>query len=89
MIHCYLRLWGCALKCAAPTPPCLTPATTIVVVPVARATGTLAKAGTTIVAMESVRVAAPPWVPEVARTPLRERTGLSLSNGRRSQTGEP
>ena len=48
-----------------------------------------AKAGTTIVAMEPIRVATPSRVPEVARTPLRERPGLGLCGSSRPQTGEP
>jgi hypothetical protein len=67
----------------------LTPATAIVVTPAATAIVATAKAGTTVVTAEPVRVASPPRVPEVAGAPLRERPGLSLSDGSRSQTDEP
>ncbi len=46
-------------------------------------------AGTTVVAVEPVRVATPPRVPGIARAPLREGSGLGLGDGGRSQTGEP
>jgi hypothetical protein len=60
----------------------------IVVTPPAAAI-VVAKAGTTVMTVESVRVATPPRVPEVARAPLRERPGLGLGHASRSQTDEP
>ena len=48
-----------------------------------------AKTGTTIVAMVPIRVDTPSRVPEVARTPLRQRPGLGLCGGSRTQTGGP
>jgi len=52
-----------------------------VVIPSARA---ILPAGATIVTVESVRVAAPPRVPEVTGTPLRERPRLGLDHSSRS-----
>jgi hypothetical protein len=49
----------------------------------------VAKAGTTVVTVESVVVVAPPRVPEVAWAPLRERPGLGLGYASRPQTDEP
>jgi uncharacterized lipoprotein YmbA len=58
MMVSLLRLRGCAQPCAAPNRRSvrLTPAAAIVVT----------KAGTTVVTVDSVRVATPPRVPEVA-----------------------
>jgi len=59
----------------------------IVVTPAATAV-VVAKAGTTVMTVESVRVATPPRVPEVAWAPLREWPG-GLGNASRFQTDEP
>lgn len=67
----------------------LTSAAAIVVTPAATAIVLTAKAGTTVVAVEPVRVAAPTRVPEVAGAPLRERSGVSLGDSSRSQACEP
>ena len=65
-------------------------ATAIVVTEAARTVVvTAAKSGTTVVTVEPVPVATPPRVPEVAGAPLRERPGMGLGDGSRSQTGEP
>jgi hypothetical protein len=57
----------------------VTPAAMAIVVP---------KTGTTVVTVESVWVATPPRVPEVAWAPLRERAGLCLSYASRFETEE-
>ena len=57
--------------------------------PAAPAVVVTAKAGTTVVTVESVRVATPNGVPEVTGTPLRERPGLGLGDGSRTYTDEP
>jgi hypothetical protein len=66
----------------------LTSAAAIVVTPAATVVVT-AKAGTTIVTVESIWVATPPRVPEVAWAPLWERPGLGLGHAGRSQTDKP
>jgi hypothetical protein len=43
----------------------------------------------TVVTVESVRVATPPRVPELAWAPLRERPGLGLGYASRSETDQP
>lgn len=58
----------------------------IVVTPAATAI-VVAKAA--VMTVESVRVATPPRVPEVAWAPLRERPGLGLGYASRFQTDEP
>jgi hypothetical protein len=63
-------------------------AMTIVVTPTAATAIVVTKAGTTIVAVAAVPVTTPAWVPEVAGAPLRERAGLGLCDGSRSQTGQ-
>lgn len=62
-------------------------AMTIVVTPTATAI-VVTKAGTTIVAVAAVPVTTPTRVPEFAGAPLRERAGLGLCDGSRSQTGQ-
>ncbi len=66
---------------------CLTSVAAIVVTPAAMAI-VVAKAGTTVVTVETVRVATPPRVPEVAWAPLWERPGLGLGYASRFQTDE-
>lgn len=65
----------------------VTRATMAVVVTPAATAIVVAKA--TVVTVESVRVAAPPRVPEVARAPLRERPGLGLGYASRFHPDEP
>jgi len=73
----------------------LTPAAAIVVTPAAAAivvtpaAAAIVVTKATVVTVESVRVATPPRVPELAWAPLRERPGLGLGYARRSQTDEP
>lgn len=55
-------------------------AVAIVVIPATRA---ILPAGTTVVTVESIRVATPNRVPEVTGTPLRERTRLGLGHSSR------
>jgi hypothetical protein len=57
----------------------------IVVTPAATA---IVVAKATVVTVESIRVAAPPRVPEVAWAPLRERAGLGLGYASRFHTEE-
>ncbi len=66
----------------------LASAAAIVVTPAATVVLT-AKAGTTIVTVESVWVATPPRVPEVAWAPLWERPGLGLGHASRPQPDKP
>jgi len=65
----------------------VTPAAAAIVVTPAAAAIVVTKA--TVVTVESVRVATPPRVPELAWAPLRERPGLGLGYASRSQTDEP
>ena len=64
-----------------------TPAATAVVVPPAATAVVVSKAG--VMAVEPVRVATPARIPEIAGAPLWERSGLSLGDASRSQTGQP
>ena len=64
------------------------PVAAIVVIPAPIAIVVTTKAGTTVVAVESVWVATPPRVPEVAWAPLRERPRLGLGYASRSRPGE-
>jgi hypothetical protein len=65
----------------------VTPAAAAIVVTPAATAIVATKA--TVVTVESVRVATPPRVPELAWAPLRERHGLGLGYASRSQTDEP
>ena len=71
----------------------LMPAVAVVVPPAAMAIVVAAtavvvsKAG--VMAVEPVRVATPARIPEIAGAPLWERSGLSLGDASRSQTGQP
>jgi hypothetical protein len=66
----------------------VTRAATAVVVSPATAAIVVPKARTTVVTVESVRVAAPPRVPEVAWAPLRERPRLRLGHASRFEAQE-
>jgi hypothetical protein len=56
---------------------------------VTKAATAIVVAKATVVTVESVRVAAPSRVPEVAWAPLRERPGLGLGYASRLETDEP
>ena len=61
----------------------------IVVTPAAPAIVVTSSRPAAVVTVESVRVATPPRVPEVAWAPLREGPGLGLGYASRPQTDEP